>query len=112
MDADVLNRTVLCLSLEQVLNCVLIWCGMAVVTGSFAKMMVPGTRPHGTLSTLLIGFASITATSFVFKILYENIYKQEFNPVHPVNLTAAILLAGGGMFLYRFIADTITPRSR
>ncbi len=112
MYAEVYNQTVVSISPEQILNCLVIWCGMAVIVGAFAKIMVLGTRPRGTLSTLIVGFTSITITSFLMKFMYENMYPDcEFNPVHPLNIFAAILLAAAGMGLYRFLADTIAPKT-
>lgn len=90
------------LELEPILNYVLIWCGMSVVVGAAAKLLVPGENPHGTLATFLIGFFATILSSLALKVIYERFWDvTEFNPIQPMTLLVSMFVGAVGLFLFR-----------
>lgn len=99
------------ITVESVLNYVLLWVGMSVVTGVFAKLLVPGHNPRGTLSTFFIGLFGVIASAFLLKIVYFKLWEIEtFNPVQPTTLIVGIVLSAVGLYLFRGMTGTLTKK--
>lgn len=108
---EILNVLPLCLAFEQVFNYVLAWCGMSLIVGVTAKLLVPGENPHGTLPTFLIGFFASILTSLLLKFLYQNFFEEpNFNPIQVLTLVMSSVVGAFGLFLYRGMARFFNPR--
>lgn len=99
------------ITVESVLNYVLLWVGMSIVSGVFAKLLVPGKNPRGTLATFFIGFFGVIGSALLLKYIYFKLWEIEaFNPVQPTTLIVGIILSAVGLYLYRGITGSLTKK--
>lgn len=85
---------------QQWVNVVLIWIGFGTLAGLLAKALVPGREP-GAVGTILIGILGSVIGPLATVTLLG---REDFNPISPLGLLAAI---GGAVLLlsaHRLIA--------
>ncbi|MDO4584549.1 MAG: hypothetical protein Q4D62_10655 [Planctomycetia bacterium] len=93
---------------QILLNLVLLWTGMAVVVGGSAKLLIPGVRPRGTCSTLILGILSSTIGCFFMRQFFLYVMGDaHFNPISLPGIVASILVATFFLGIYHLIVQSI-----
>lgn len=93
------------MSLDAILNYVLLMTGMSTISGAGAKLLVPGMKLQGILSTFLLGLVSTILSGLILKHLYQYWWDiTDFNPFQFCTLVLSIVLGAVVLFLYRWIA--------
>ena len=93
-------------SLDAILNYVLLMVGMATISGVGAKLLVPGQKLQGVVSTFLLGLVFTILSGQILKYLYRYWWDiKDFNPFQLFTLVLSIALGAVVLFLYRWIAD-------
>ena len=111
MDWNFLPPIPLAYALEAVFNYVFMWCGMSIIAGAVAKLLIPGNTLRGTLWTFLTGFLSMSAGAFLLKLFYRHALDvEEFNPFHPFVLLLAIVIGAAGVFICRCVSSIFSKR--
>ena len=92
-------------NLDAILNYVLLMTGMATISGVGAKLLVPGQKLQGIISTFLLGLVSTILSGLVLKHLYRYWWDvTDFNPFQAFTLVVSIVIGAVMLFLYRWIA--------
>lgn len=96
-------------NLDAILNYVLLMTGMGTISGVGAKLLVPGQRLQGVISTFLLGLVSTILSGQILKYLYRYWWDvTDFNPFQIFTLVLSIALGAVMLFLYRWIMDLFT----
>ena len=96
-------------NLDAILNYVLLMTGMATISGVGSKLLVPGQKLQGVISTFLIGLVSVIVSGQILKYLYRVWWDiKDFNLFQLFTLVLSIVLGAVALFLYRWIADLFT----
>lgn len=104
--SGVLMENVNLTNFDAVLNYVLLMTGMATISGVGAKLLVPGQRLQGVISTFLIGLVSTILSGLILKYVYQHWWDiKDFNPFQIFTLVLSIALGAVVLFLYRWIMD-------
>lgn len=112
MNWNILSLIPLAYAMETFFNYVFIWCGMSIIAGAVAKLLVPGDALRGTAASFLTGFISMTISAFLMKFFYFQVLKaEEFNPFHPFVLLTAILIGAVGVFICRYCSSIFSKKS-
>ena len=112
MNWNIQSLIPLAYAMEPVFNYVFMWCGMSIIAGAVAKILVPDNPLRGTTATFLTGFFSMTVSAFLMKLLYLHILDvEEFNPFHPIVLIAAIFIGAAGVFICRCFSAVFAKKS-
>lgn len=91
---------------DAILNYVLLMTGMATISGVGAKLLVPGQRLQGVVSTFLIGLVSTILSGLILKYLYRYLWDvTDFNPFQVFTLVLSVLIGAVMLFLYRWVAN-------
>ena len=94
---------------DAILNYVLLMTGMATISGVGAKLLVPGQKLQGIVTTFLLGLISTILSGLVLKYLYRRLWDvTDFNPFQIFTLVLSIALGAVILFLYRWIMDLFT----
>ena len=91
---------------DAILNYVLLMTGMATISGVGAKLLVPGQKLQGVVTTFLLGLVSTILSGLILKYLYRVWWDvTDFNLFQIFTLVLSIALGAVMLFLYRWIMD-------
>ncbi len=91
---------------DAILNYVLLMTGMATISGVGAKLLVPGQKLQGIVSTFLLGLISTILSGLILKYLYQSWWDiEDFDPIQYFTLVLSIALGAVMLFLYRWITN-------
>ena len=93
-------------SAHLVVTVVMIWLGLAVFVGGIAKLLVPGERPIGTCSTMVLGFLGTTCGCLVVPAVLIIFFAQpQFDPLSFPAIVTSIMAAAFFLWIYKlFVA--------
>ena len=86
---------------QQWINLILIWTGFGILVGLLVKALVPGREPAGPVGTLLVGMIGSVVGPLALTLLW---HRDQFNPISPLGLLAAIAGALVLLVVYRILS--------
>ena len=91
---------------DAILTYVLLMTGMATISGVGAKLLVPGQKLQGIVSTFLLGLVSTILSGLALKHLYRRLWDvTEFNLFQIFTLVLSVAIGAVILFLYHWITD-------
>jgi uncharacterized membrane protein YeaQ/YmgE (transglycosylase-associated protein family) len=80
---------------------VLVYVGFGTVAGLLAKVLIPGRDPGGAAGTIFVGIIGSALGPLVLSTFW---HRDQFNPVSPLGLLAAVAAALVLLVGYRVVA--------
>lgn len=88
-------------SAQQWVIVVLIWVGFGTLVGLLARVLIPAREPGGAVGTILLGIAGSALGPLA---LCKLLHFEQFNPISPLGLLAAVAAAFVLLIGYRLLA--------
>lgn len=86
--------------MQLMFNTAFLWIGLSTAAGCSAKLLVPGTYPRGTVSTLLTGFFSTSLAAVGMGCIFG---ADTYNPISFLGLVTSVSVACITLTVYRKI---------
>ena len=81
----------------------LMWVGFGTCVGLFAKALMPGRDPGGTIATLLMGITGVIIGCGVYTLVYD----EKISPITSVGMICRPLGAFVLLFFYRMLGGVL-----
>jgi len=86
---------------QQWVIIVLVWIGFGTVAGLLARALIPGREPGGAAGTVIVGIFGSALGPLLLTTFWP---RDQFNPISPLGLLAAVAAAFFLLGGYRLLA--------